>query len=81
MSMQRTVTLICDRCKKVARTGNGDEDDWPDNGDAPALEIKAHGTIVLTFDDLCEKCQTRVDALVGKFTLKADKDDKQLELA
>lgn len=69
MSYEQTVTCKCDRCGAVVKTGNGDEDDWKNGDDPPAFEAKRpnpkaeDGIEVLSFDDLCEACQKRIDAL------------------
>lgn len=63
---ERTLTMRCDRCGRVLRTG-GEDEDWPGSETPAALSMTLDGKKVLELDDLCgpdTKCGKRVAALI-----------------
>ena len=75
MAKERVSRTICDRCKAVFEEREGESGSEDDATATPKVYVEEHGVEVLRFEDLCEKCDDRVNNLIKD--LKLDKPEKK----
>lgn len=68
---------ICDRCGKVAEAEADEVQGTPDDKKAPLFYIEADGKKVVELDDLCKKCEDRVNGLIEDIKLEKPAKEKK----